>query len=281
MRFAKKNTGTIVILWIGRNNIGNENLIWNWFGRSLTQKRCSYRRVGMGLHSSRNLGVHLTLFQPRGKIMPTSHITACPSDLKTYLHLCISNRKIHILFFQPRQNPTELSLPPVDSTSCNFMENRGQIAWLFWVVCNIWEERRAGQTMIDILTQTVVWRYEIHLCFDPQNELKYFLKKNSNILSNFHRVFLHFFYFDHKNLSRKIKLPRVCSFQEDSWAILISFKSVVIVCWNHNKVSKNDNTFERNEDCATVFLKCMYFSNCNAYLADTQLSKIIFEGALF
>ena len=107
MRFAKKNTGTIVILWIGRNNIGNENLIWNWFGRSLTQKRCSYRRVGMGLHSSRNLGVHLTLFQPRGKIMPTSHITACPSDLKTYLHLCISNRKIHILFFQPRQ--TQLS----------------------------------------------------------------------------------------------------------------------------------------------------------------------------
>ena len=25
--------------------------------------------------------------------------------------------------------------------------------------------------------------------------------------------------------------------------------------WNQNKVSKNDNTFERNEDCATVFLK--------------------------
>ena len=26
-------------------------------------------------------------------------------------------------------------------------------------------------------------------------------------------------------------------------------------CWNQNKVSKNDNTYERNEDCATVFLK--------------------------
>ena len=76
--------------------------------------------------------------------------------------------------FPAKANPTELSLPPVDSTSCNFMENRGQIAWLFWVVCNIWEERRAGQTMIDILTQTVVWRYEIHLCFDPQNGFKIF-----------------------------------------------------------------------------------------------------------
>ena len=25
--------------------------------------------------------------------------------------------------------------------------------------------------------------------------------------------------------------------------------------WNQNKVSENDNTFERNEDCVTVFLK--------------------------
>ena len=122
------------------------------------------------------LADQLTLSQPRGTDY-AHHSTACPSDLKTYLHLCICNRKIHILFFQPRQNPTELSLPPVDSTSCNFMENRGQIAWLFWVVCNIWEERRAGQTMIDILTQTVVWRYEIHLCFDPQNGLKKFWRR--------------------------------------------------------------------------------------------------------
>ena len=35
--------------------------------------------------------------------------------------------------------------------------------------------------------------------------------------------------------------------------------------WNQNKVSENDNTFERNEDCATVFLKWtdfrFFFSN--------------------
>ena len=30
--------------------------------------------------------------------------------------------------------------------------------------------------------------------------------------------------------------------------------------WNQNKVSKNDNTFERNEYCATVFLKWTDFS---------------------
>ena len=31
-------------------------------------------------------------------------------------------------------------------------------------------------------------------------------------------------------------------------------------CWNQNKVSENDNTFERNENCATVFLKWTYFT---------------------
>ena len=31
-------------------------------------------------------------------------------------------------------------------------------------------------------------------------------------------------------------------------------------CWNQNKVSKNDTTFERNEDCATVFLKWTDFN---------------------
>ena len=36
---------------------------------------------------------------------------------------------------------------------------------------------------------------------------------------------------------------KVCLFQEDSCSILISFKR------------ENDNTFERNEDCITVFLK--------------------------
>ena len=36
---------------------------------------------------------------------------------------------------------------------------------------------------------------------------------------------------------------KVCLFQGDSCSILISFKS------------ENDNTFERNEDCITVFLK--------------------------
>ena len=128
------------------------------------------------------------------------HITAYPSDLKTYLVTSLHKQQKNTHFIFPaKANPTELSLPPVDSTSCNFMENRGQIAWLFWVVCNIWEERRAGQTMIDILTQTVVWRYEIHLCFDPQNGLKYFLKKNSNILSKIHRTFLQFFDFGHDN----------------------------------------------------------------------------------
>ena len=30
--------------------------------------------------------------------------------------------------------------------------------------------------------------------------------------------------------------------------------------WNQNKVSKNDNTFERDEDCTTIFLKWTDFS---------------------
>ena len=33
-------------------------------------------------------------------------------------------------------------------------------------------------------------------------------------------------------------------------------------CWNLNKVSENDNTFGRNEDCATVFLKWTDFRGC-------------------
>ena len=130
--------------------------------------------------------------------IPTKGGRLCPphyclplgfENLSTSLHK--QQKNTHFIF-PAKANPTELSLPPVDSTSCNFMENRGQIAWLFWVVCNIWEERRAGQTMIDILTQTVVWRYEIHLCFDPQNGWKYLMKENSNSYQTFTEYFFNF-----------------------------------------------------------------------------------------
>ena len=46
--------------------------------------------------------------------------------------------------------------------------------------------------------------------------------------------------------NQKSFIPKVCSF---------SFKKCCHFCWNQNKVSQNDNTFERNEECATVFLK--------------------------
>ena len=53
--------------------------------------------------------------------------------------------------------------------------------------------------------------------------------------------------------------------------------------WNLNKVRENDNTFERNEDCATVFLKwkdfnrifwkwCLQLNNYNFLLAQ-ELAK--------
>ena len=35
--------------------------------------------------------------------------------------------------------------------------------------------------------------------------------------------------------------------------------------WNQNKVGENDNAFERNEDCATVFLEWTDFSLCMNY----------------
>ena len=40
------------------------------------------------------------------------------------------------------------------------------------------------------------------------------------------------------------------------------FQKCCHFCWNQNNVSENDNTFERNEDCVTVFLKWKDFSKC-------------------
>ena len=48
---------------------------------------------------------------------------------------------------------------------------------------------------------------------------------------------------------------KVRSFKEDSCAILISFKSVVIFAEIKTKSPKMKEIFERNEDCATVFFK--------------------------
>ena len=42
------------------------------------------------------------------------------------------------------------------------------------------------------------------------------------------------------------------------------FQKCFHFCWNQNKVSVNDNFFERNEDCATAFLKWTDF-NRNTY----------------
>ena len=53
---------------------------------------------------------------------------------------------------------------------------------------------------------------------------------------------------------------KVRSLKESSCAILISFKSVVIFADFVFDFSKNGNTFERNEDCPTVFLKRTDFS---------------------
>ena len=50
--------------------------------------------------------------------------------------------------------------------------------------------------------------------------------------------------------------------------------------WNHNKISKNDNTYERNEDCATVFLKWTDFSW--ALINHSKASKkVVFENDFF
>ena len=51
------------------------------------------------------------------------------------------------------------------------------------------------------------------------------------------------------------QITKVRSFEEDSCPILISFKGVVIFSEIKKKISENDNTFERNEDCATVLSK--------------------------
>ena len=45
------------------------------------------------------------------------------------------------------------------------------------------------------------------------------------------------------------------------------FQKCCHFCWNQNKVSKNDKTVERNEDCATVFSKWMDFITiCQIFL---------------
>ena len=48
------------------------------------------------------------------------------------------------------------------------------------------------------------------------------------------------------------------------------FQKCCHFCWIQNKVSENDNTFERNEDCTSVFLKKTDFSWFQIYLLTSQ-----------
>ena len=45
----------------------------------------------------------------------------------------------------------------------------------------------------------------------------------------------------------------------------VHFKKWCNFCWNQNQVSKNDNTFERNVDCATVLLKWTDFRSTSEF----------------
>ena len=43
--------------------------------------------------------------------------------------------------------------------------------------------------------------------------------------------------------------------------------------WNHNKVRENDNSFERNEDCATVFLTWTDFNIWSRFESTVKLGN--------
>ena len=64
-------------------------------------------------------------------------------------------------------------------------------------------------------------------------------------------------------LSMQTKIENVSQQLRSSFSQLHNshfFQNCCHFCWNQNKVCENDNTFERNEDCASVFLKLTSFS---------------------
>ena len=75
--------------------------------------------------------------------------------------------------------------------------------------------------------------------------------------------------YNHATVQRKLLPPKVCSFLEHSFAILSSFKIVIIfdntwadfVLISADVFIENDNNFEWTEDYPTVFEKWTDFAN--------------------
>ena len=123
---------------------------------------------------------------------------------------------------------------------CNFnCCNRWSSCWLGWISqrrsCVGWYLRLRVVEAVDV--DEVSWL----ACTLKIKEILVFCYNNCSDLL-WRQIFLKFVHFK-KTIAQSSFLSKYCHF-----------------CWNQNKVSENDNTFERNEDCATVFLKWTDFS---------------------